>query len=264
MSTYRISQLAERCGVPATTLRFYEDAGLLPAERTPSGYRVYGEDAVERLGFISSAKLLGLALEEIRELLDVREEGVCAAVRTRMVPLVAGRIAQTEARIAELSAFSARLAAVHTDLLGPAPEGGCGPDCGCTATPATATPATAGPVLVTLSPTRPAAPAPAAESWREAPVSCTLGGPELEGRTQEWRQLVERATTREEIPDGLRLTFPAAAELAGQVAALAAAEQGCCSFFDFTLHLTPAALELTVRAPEAGAPLLADLFGVTA
>lgn len=136
MSTYRISQLAERCGVPATTLRFYEDAGLLPAERTPSGYRVYGEDAVERLGFISSAKLLGLALEEIRELLDVREEGVCAAVRARMVPLVVGRIAETEGRIAELSAFSAHLATVYADLSGPAPEGGCGPDCGCTTSPA--------------------------------------------------------------------------------------------------------------------------------
>lgn len=256
MSTYRISQLAERCGVPATTLRFYDDAGLLPAERTPSGYRVYGEDAVERLGFISSAKLLGLALEEIRELLEVREQGVCAAVRTRMVPLVAGRIAESEGRIAELSAFCAHLAAVHADLSGPAPEGGCGPDCGCTTAPAAS-----GPVPVTLSPTRPA---PSADAWRDAPVACTLRGSELESRTQEWRRLVEKAESREEITDGLRLVFPATAELAGQVAALAAAEQGCCSFYDFTLHLSPTALELTVRAPEAAAPLLADLFGVSA
>ncbi|MEV5085560.1 MerR family DNA-binding transcriptional regulator [Streptomyces sp. NPDC056159] len=36
MSTYRISQLAERCGVPATTLRFYEDAGLLTAAAPPA------------------------------------------------------------------------------------------------------------------------------------------------------------------------------------------------------------------------------------
>ncbi|WP_416316268.1 MerR family DNA-binding transcriptional regulator [Streptomyces sp. S584] len=35
----RISQLAERSGVPATTLRFYEGVGLLPADRTPAGYR---------------------------------------------------------------------------------------------------------------------------------------------------------------------------------------------------------------------------------
>ncbi|MFB7187030.1 hypothetical protein ACFC0C_19790 [Streptomyces sp. NPDC056178] len=94
-------------------------------------------------------------------------------------------------------------------------------------------------------------------------MACTLGGSELEGRTQEWRQLVGQAATRDEIPDGLRLTFPPTAELAGRVAALAAAEQGCCAFFDITLHLTPAALELAVCAPEAAAPLLADLFGAT-
>ncbi|MFB6712753.1 MULTISPECIES: heavy metal-responsive transcriptional regulator [unclassified Streptomyces] len=116
MTTYRISQLAERSGVPATTLRFYETAGLLPAERTASGYRVYGEAAVDRLAFISSAKLLGLALEEIRDLLDVREEGVCASVRDRMLPLVAGRIAETDGRIAELRAFSTHLAGVHDQL----------------------------------------------------------------------------------------------------------------------------------------------------
>ncbi|MFC0451304.1 MerR family transcriptional regulator [Rhodococcus jostii] len=65
MGTYRISQLADISEVPATTLRFYETAGLLSAERTASGYRVYGDGAVERLAFISSATHLGLPLEEI-------------------------------------------------------------------------------------------------------------------------------------------------------------------------------------------------------
>lgn len=264
MTTLRISQLAERSGVPATTLRFYESAGLLPAERTASGYRLYGEAAVERLAFISSAKLLGLALEEIRELLEVREDGVCASVRQRMLPLVASRIADTEGRIAELTAFSARLADVHADLSGPAPAGGCGPDCGCT----TATTASgAGPVPVTLSRTRPDhEPEPAAdpEPWRQAPVACTLDGAELDERTEQWRHVITRATGREDIPDGVQLTFPATAELAAQVAALAAAEQGCCAFFDFTLHLTPAVLELSVRAPETAGGMLADLFGASA
>jgi DNA-binding transcriptional MerR regulator len=45
----RISQLAERSGVPATTLRFYENAGLISAERTPSGYRSFGDEAMHRL-----------------------------------------------------------------------------------------------------------------------------------------------------------------------------------------------------------------------
>ncbi|MFJ8846033.1 MerR family transcriptional regulator [Streptomyces cyaneofuscatus] len=73
----RISQLAARSGVPATTLRFYEDAGLRPAERTPAGYRVYGENAVQRLAFIGAAKHLGLPLEEISELLTVWEAAAC-------------------------------------------------------------------------------------------------------------------------------------------------------------------------------------------
>lgn len=195
MSTYRISQLAERSGVPATTLRFYEDAGLLPAGRTPAGYRLYGEDAVERLGFISSAKLLGLALE-------VREQGVCAAVRTRMVRLVA-----------ELSAYGAHLAGVQADLSGPAPEGGC-----------TTAPAAPGPGATVTHPVRTVA-------------------RRLEGRTGG-------------VHAGRLRT-------GGPYAGVAAAEQDCCSFYDFSLHQSPTTLELTVRAPEAAAPLLAELFGAT-
>ncbi|MBT2407439.1 MULTISPECIES: MerR family transcriptional regulator [unclassified Streptomyces] len=258
MSTLRISQLAERSGVPASTLRFYETAGLLPAERTCSGYRQYGPDAVERLAFISSAKLLGLVLEDIRELLDVRDAGVCAAVRARMVPLVSDRIADADRRSAELAAFSARLADVHRQLSGPAPAGGCGPDCGCTTTGDKAQ--APGPVLIELSPTRPQVAAD--EPWREAPVACTLGGAELGERTQ-WQALIAQATSREEIADGVRLTFPSTAELAAELASLAAAEQDCCAFFDFTLNLAPARLTLTVRAPEAADSLLADLFGAT-
>jgi DNA-binding transcriptional MerR regulator len=131
--------------VPASTLRFYEQAGLLPAERTGSGYRVYGEEAVTRLEFIASAKHLGLPLEEIRELLGAWEQGVCAEVRERLRPSVAARIAEAEQRIAELTAFAAHLAVVHEQLGGPAPVVVCGPGCGCVAQPPP------GPVMVELT-----------------------------------------------------------------------------------------------------------------
>ncbi|MBT2511279.1 MerR family transcriptional regulator [Streptomyces sp. ISL-98] len=258
MTTYRISQLAERSGVPATTLRFYETAGLLPAERTTAGYRVYDGESMERLAFISSAKVLGLPLEEIRELLVVWEQGVCAAVRARLLPLVADRIADADRRLAELSAFSTRLAGVHEQLAGPAPEGGCGPDCGCVSD------SRPGPIPVELTPPRPRALLSDAEAWREEPVACTLDASKFSERTEQWQRLAGKATRREEIRDGLRLTFPTTPELAAEMASLAAAEQECCSFFDFTLHLTPAELVLTVRAPEAAGSLLADLFGAMA
>ncbi|WP_458083701.1 hypothetical protein [Streptomyces malaysiensis] len=51
--------------------------------------------------------------------------------------------------------------------------------------------------------------------------------------------------------------------LAAEVAALAAAEQSCCAFFDFTLRLAPDALQLDVRAPAGAAEMPADLFGVS-
>ena len=59
-------------------------AGALPAGRDTSGYRVYGEDAVERPAFIRAAKHLGLPLEEIGELLTVWE-GACAEVKAGLL-----------------------------------------------------------------------------------------------------------------------------------------------------------------------------------
>jgi DNA-binding transcriptional MerR regulator len=264
--SYRISQLAERCGVPASTLRFYEGAGLLPAGRTASGYRVYGDAAVARLEFIASAKHLGLSLEEIRDLLQIWPDGMCSTVRARLLPLVRARMDEAHGRIAELTAFTARLGEVHRELSGPAPAGACGPGCGCVTTPDPA----AEPAPVALELTR--RPEPAArtvesaaeeEGWRSQPVVCSLDGGSMSGRVEDWHHLLASAIERETIPDGLRLTFPADPALASQVARLAAAEQECCAFFDVTLHLTPAALVLSVRAPEAGARMLADLFGAT-
>jgi DNA-binding transcriptional MerR regulator len=250
----RISQLAERSGVPATTLRFYDSAGLLPAERTPAGYRVYDERSVERLEFISSAKLMGLPLEEIAELLKVWEQGVCASVRQRLLPQVAQRMTEADQRIAELSAFSAHLARVRAELITPAPEGACGPGCGCIRSAKDA-----GPVTIELLTTRPA-PDPG-EPWRSAPVAGTLSGADQPERIADWHRLTATALTREATPDGIRLSFAPDPATAADAARLAAAETLCCPFLDFTVRLSPAALVLTVRAPEAAASLVTDLFG---
>ncbi|MDX6740698.1 MerR family transcriptional regulator [Actinocorallia sp. A-T 12471] len=109
MATMRISQLAERSGVPATTLRYYETEGLLPAARTPAGYRTYGPEALDQLAFISAAKQLGLALEEIRDLLTVWRDGPCVQVRANLRPMIAARLAEAEQRTAHLAAFTTSL-----------------------------------------------------------------------------------------------------------------------------------------------------------
>lgn len=241
----RISQLAERSGVPATTLRYYESAGLLVADRSPAGYRLYGEEAVERLAFIGAAKHLGLPLEEISELLAVWESGACAEVKADLCVRIAARITDAETRVAELTGFIATLhrALEHLEALPDRPDR-CDPACGFLAP----TTAVSGPVDVALSPSRRAARS-RPERWRSAPVACSLGSGGLVEQTAQWRRLVDGAL-RQETEDGIRLTLPA--DRAGDIAALAAAEQRCCPFFDFRLHLDGPVLHLRVRIPTEG------------
>ena len=103
-----VSKLAERAGVSADTVRYYERAELLPpAERTPSGYRIYGEEAAERLSFIKGAQRLGLRLREVRELLDVLDRGACPCGHTET--LVRRRVAEIEEETARLNSLKREL-----------------------------------------------------------------------------------------------------------------------------------------------------------
>lgn len=82
---YLIGELAKRCNVTNDTLRFYEKNGLLvPSGRSSSGYRLYSEGNLAQIHFILKAKQLGLALDEIQELLAIRLEAnnhSCAEVK---------------------------------------------------------------------------------------------------------------------------------------------------------------------------------------
>ena len=72
----RIGELAARSGVTAKTIRFWEAEGLLAnPDRTPSGYRDYDANALERLSFIRHAQTAGLTLAEIRQVLAISDTG---------------------------------------------------------------------------------------------------------------------------------------------------------------------------------------------
>jgi MerR family redox-sensitive transcriptional activator SoxR len=67
---FEIGEVARRSGLRPSTIRYYEERGLLtPSHRTSGGHRVYGVEAVERLALIAFAKNLGFSLDEIRALL---------------------------------------------------------------------------------------------------------------------------------------------------------------------------------------------------
>lgn len=67
-----IGELATRAGVPAKTIRYYEESGLIPpAKRDTNGYRIYGPADVERLRFLRRARAFDFSIEECRDLLGL-------------------------------------------------------------------------------------------------------------------------------------------------------------------------------------------------
>ena len=105
----RIGELAAELGLNPKTIRYYEEAGLLPApRRDASGYRRFERAHRERLRFIVKAKRVGLTLREIGEILALRDGGTepCPHVRD----LVDRKLAAVEEHLR-------RLADHRTDML---------------------------------------------------------------------------------------------------------------------------------------------------
>lgn len=127
----RVAELASVVGLSADTVRYYERVGLLPPPaRTPAGYRAYDPSAVDRLRFIQGAQRLGLRLKDIRELLAVRDTGVCACEPAEQ--LLRRRLAELDAEMARLAALRVQMAAMADAIPGadcppPAPGTWCPP-----------------------------------------------------------------------------------------------------------------------------------------
>jgi DNA-binding transcriptional MerR regulator len=134
VSTYTIGEAAERSGFSASALRYYEGIGLVrPAERTDAGYRLYDDDTLARLSFISRAKQLGCRLEEITDLVGIWDGERCGPVQKRFHDLVTTKLAETQRQIAELTVLADQLRHAAAQLAGPALDGPCSESCACLA-----------------------------------------------------------------------------------------------------------------------------------
>ncbi|MFD8386065.1 MerR family DNA-binding protein [Streptomyces sp. NPDC059679] len=195
--------------------------------------------------FIGAAKHLGLPLDEVGELIGVREGGACAEVKASLRPKIAARLAEAERRTAEVRAFASSLHAAleRLDAL-PDRSGRCDPQRGFLTAPVPV----ARPTDMVLAPSRQAG--EEAEQRKSAAVACSLSGEDMAERASAWHAALDGAE-RVGIPDGLRLTLPA--ERAAGITELAVAEQRCCPFFGFRLHLDGPHLHLDVRVPADGA-----------
>jgi DNA-binding transcriptional MerR regulator len=106
----KIGDLARITGLSIKTIRYYESRGLLEKPpRTEGGYRLYGPEEVARLRFVQRAKLLGLTLEEIREMVELAARCNEGELVPRLEQLLEAKLEETERKLAELCAFRQNL-----------------------------------------------------------------------------------------------------------------------------------------------------------
>jgi MerR family copper efflux transcriptional regulator len=271
---YRIAEVGRLTGFTPTALRFYEQAGVLPPpERTPAGYRVYGDRDVERLRLIARAKDLGCTLEEIAGLVEAWDADRCGPVKHRLRALVEAKVAEVRRHIADQVTQAAQLRATAADLAIRPVDGPCDDGCGCTVPPPVGTvppdePACgcgrerrcSGDDTGASPPVRSAAPEPVEQP---PPVACSLGSGDMATRSDEWRALLGGVTDRQPLPHGLRLVLGPDAPLA-QIARLTLAERECCPFLAFAITIDARGVALEVAAPAEGRVLLESVFGTAA
>ena len=117
-----IGEAAEASGLPAKTIRYYEDIGLIRPPRDANGYRAFRPRDVQVLSFLARARGLGFGIEDCRLLLDLWQDTGRASADVKR--LAHGHLAQIDAKIAELQGLRDTLA----DLVS-ACAGDSRPDC---------------------------------------------------------------------------------------------------------------------------------------
>ena len=244
-----IGEVAARSGFTASALRYYERVGLVrPSARSAAGYRLYGEDALDRLAFVARAKQLGCSLDEITDLLHGFGGDECGVVQRRFRELVSTKIRATQVQIAELLAFAGRLQHAANRFHAPAADGPCRAGCACVAHDDPT--GEVAPVVLA------SAPAGAAQ------VACTLPFEAMAPRMTHWQAVLDSVSARTTTPDGrLRVQFDRDVDLV-ELARLVEAEQRCCPFFAFALTVDERGLALEIDAPTAARAAVEAVFGI--
>ena len=102
-----IGEAAEQSGLPAKTIRYYEQIGLVRADRQRNNYRDYSEAALHQLRFLARARALGFSIEACRRLLSLYGDTKRASADVRR--LAEAHISEIDAKMKELMGMRATL-----------------------------------------------------------------------------------------------------------------------------------------------------------
>ncbi len=112
-----IGELASELRLNSKTIRYYEEVGLLPRpKRSESGYRLYSGHEADRLRLVRRAKMLGLSLAEIKELVEYAIDGRCHALEQRLLTLVETKLGEIDQRMRDLATLREELTRYRLDL----------------------------------------------------------------------------------------------------------------------------------------------------
>jgi Cu(I)-responsive transcriptional regulator len=102
-----IGEVARRSGLPAKTIRYYEDIGLIRPERRDNGYRSFAESDLHKLAFLGRARALGFTIEDCRTLLALYEDESRESAEVKH--LAEDHLRRIDEKIAELQDMRATL-----------------------------------------------------------------------------------------------------------------------------------------------------------
>ena len=102
-----ISDVAEKTGLPAKTIRYYEEIGLVRPDRRANGYRLFTDTHLHQLAFIGRARALGFSVEDCRTLLSLYQDKARASGDVKDV--AQQHLAEIDAKITQLQQMRATL-----------------------------------------------------------------------------------------------------------------------------------------------------------
>ena len=102
-----IGNVSEQSGLPAKTIRYYEDIGLVQPSRRENGYRDFAVQDLHKLAFLGRARSLGFSIDECRTLLSLYEDRERSSADVKAI--AQSHLAQVDQKIEELQALSATL-----------------------------------------------------------------------------------------------------------------------------------------------------------
>jgi Cu(I)-responsive transcriptional regulator len=117
-----VKQASEHSGLPAKTIRYYEEIGLLSPARGDNGYRSFSESDLHKLTFLARSRSLGFSLDDCRQLLSLYDDDARSSADVR--DLAVRHIADVDRKLAELKEIRSVLSKLVS-----ACEGDNRPDC---------------------------------------------------------------------------------------------------------------------------------------